>query len=81
MRPVLAFVVLSTCAGLGGCSTNPVTGREQIVALPAVQAHADIGYTLSSKARRFSAPDACDHTCRGQERHFEAQVKRLGAQL
>ena len=72
MRPFLAFAVLCICAGaLGGCSTNPVTGREQIVALPAVQAHADIGYTLSSKAQRFSSPDACDHLCRAQEREFQ----------
>jgi Zn-dependent protease with chaperone function len=81
MRPVLAFAVLCLGAGLAGCSTNPVTDREQIVALPVVQAHADIGYTLSSKAQRFSAPGACDHACRGQLRAFEAQVKRLGAQL
>jgi predicted Zn-dependent protease len=81
MRPVPAFAVLCLCTGLGGCSTNPVTGREQIVAVPAVQAHADIGYTLSSKAQRFSAPDACDHACRRQLRTFEAQVERLGAQL
>ena len=81
MRPVLAFAALTLCAGLGGCSTNPVTGREQIVAVPAVQAHADIGYTLSSKAQRFSAPGACDYACRQQLSAFEAQVKRLGAQL
>ncbi len=82
MRPVLAFVVLCASIGaLGGCSTNPVTGREQIVALPAVQTHANIGYTLSSKTQRFTAPGACDHVCRAQEREFEAQVRRLGTQL
>lgn len=82
MRPVLALATLSVLAGtLSGCSINPITGREQIVALPAVQAHADIGYTLSSKAQRFSAPDACDYACRAQERLFHAQVTRLGAEL
>ena len=66
---------------LAGCSTNPVTGRDQIVGLPAVQAHADISRVISSKAQRFSSPDACDHACRALEKHFEAQVKRIGGQL
>ena len=66
---------------LAGCSTNPVTGRDQIVGLPAVQAHADISHVISSKAQRFSSPDACDYACRTQEKLFEAQVERLGAQL
>lgn len=66
---------------LAGCSTNPVTGRDQIVGLPAAQAHADIGYAISSKAQRFASPDACDRACRIQEKHFEAQVKRLGGEL
>ncbi len=66
---------------LAGCSTNPVTGRDQIVGMPAAQAHADISRAISSRAQRFSSPDACDHACRTQEKLFEAQVERLGAQL
>lgn len=66
---------------LAGCSTNPVTGRDQIVGLPAAQVHADVSRAISSKAHRFSSPDACDHVCRAQEKHFKAQVERLGEQL
>ena len=78
--PALALPLVLAGA-LAGCSTNPVTGREQIVALPAVQAHADIARTISSKAQGFTAPGACDHVCRAQESEFEAQVMRLGRQL
>ena len=66
---------------LCGCSTNPVTGRDQIVELPAVQAHADIGFALSSGAQRLSESEPCDAACRQQDLNFDAQVKRLGAGL
>lgn len=66
---------------LAACSTNPITGRDQFVALPAVQAHADLSYAVSSKAQRFQAAEACDYACRAQEAAFHGQVKRLGSQL
>ena len=79
MKPVVASILCALM--LAGCSTNPVTGRDQIVDLPAVQAHAQIGYVFSSGAQRIAATEACDPACQAQDKHFEAQVKRLGAQL
>jgi predicted Zn-dependent protease len=66
---------------LGGCATNPITGREQMVAVPAAQAHADIGFALSSSARRISESEPCAEACAEQNRRFESQVKRMGAEL
>ena len=64
-----------------GCATNPVTGREQMVAVPAVQAHADIGFVLSSGARWLADSEPCGELCLDQSRRFESQVKRMGAEL
>ena len=68
---------------LAGCSTNPVTGREQIVAIPAAMVHADIGFALSTGAQRIGLGRPCGDACRDQEQvaKFEAQVKRLSAEL
>jgi hypothetical protein len=52
-----------------------------MVALPAVQAHADIGFTLSSSARRLGDAQPCGDECSAQLRAFEAQVKRTGEAL
>lgn len=49
--------MLAALALLPACSTNPITGRDQILPLPAVQAaHADVGFALSSGPQR-SAED------------------------
>jgi len=79
MKPPLACVLSSIL--LCGCATNPVTGRDQFVELPAVQAHADLGYAISSGARRLAVGESCEPLCRPQDDRFAAQVERLGVQL
>ncbi|MEO8204485.1 MAG: M48 family metalloprotease [Betaproteobacteria bacterium] len=66
---------------LGACATNPVTGRDQLVALPGAQAHAELRYAVGSKSMRQGLGEPCDHACRLRERDFESQVKRVGAEL
>lgn len=79
MKP--AFAVALPLAVLWGCATNPVTGRDQIVALPAVQAHADLAFALSSGAQRAAAREPCGEACRGLRLRFSTQVERIGAEL
>ncbi|MSP97517.1 MAG: hypothetical protein EXR29_09920 [Betaproteobacteria bacterium] len=74
---ILFFVV-------AGCSTNPVTGREQIFALPAVlSAHADLAFAVSTGAQRFASAQSCAEPCRDEVllALFSVQVRRLGAEL
>jgi hypothetical protein len=81
---VLASVLSSLLSSLlAGCSTNPVTGRDQFVAFPALQAHADIGYALSTGAKRIALARACDPLCTDEEllASFTSQTKRIGAEL
>ncbi len=47
-------------AGLAGCSTNPVTGRDQIVSVPAAQVHADIGFATREMAHVIARHDEED---------------------
>jgi hypothetical protein len=74
-------LALSALAFLGGCTTNPITGRGQIVSVPAAQAHAEIGFALSSGAQRLASAEPCSDICRAQDSRFVAQVERLGVQL
>ena len=77
-KSALALVALL----LAGCSTNPVTGRDQFIALPAVQAHANIGFALSAGARRM-AGQPCEAGCGDVDLlvQFSGQVQRIGADL
>src|SRR4051812_2211168 len=79
MKSAAAFVL--SLVLVCGCTTNPVTGREQMVAVPAVQAHADIGFALSSSARRIAESEPCADKCEEQNRRFDSQVKRIGIEL
>lgn len=79
MKPLLACVMFA--ALLGGCSTNPVTGRGQIVDLPAAKAYADLGYVIASRTQRVAEAESCEPSCAALDRQFEAQVERLGVQL
>src|SRR5215212_8111926 len=76
-----AAVLVSSLVLVCGCTTNPVTGREQMVAVPAVQAHADIGFALSSSARRIAESEPCADKCEDRNRRFNSQVARIGAEL
>lgn len=77
----LAFVLVAT----SGCTTNPVTGREQMVELPAVQVHADVGFALSRGARRSAEADSqldgCDAGCQALRERFRARVVEIGTSL
>ena len=70
---------------LGGCSTNPLTGRDQIVGLPAATAHADVGFALSKSAKRMAEIEAqinaCDMACQVRQRNFSDQATRIGKTL
>lgn len=79
MKATLALLLPLVLAG--GCATHPITGREQMVALPAVQTHADIGFVLSSSARRLAESEPCSDACAEQQWLFDLQVKRIGGEL
>src|SRR5437762_12111056 len=81
--PVLlkCLAMLALVALVGGCSTNPVTGRDPIVSHPAVQAYADLGFTLATGAEGMANDQYCDQSCRDQEKVFAEQVGRIGAEL
>lgn len=69
---------------LAGCSTHPITGRDQILALSAVQvAYADIDFAVSAIAQHIVAAPSCAQDCGGAEdpARFAGRVKTIGAQL
>ena len=93
-----AYLVFATTAivAIAGCTVNPITGRSQLIALPAAQAaHSDMGFNLATaQGLTLSAP------CAGMQRitraagtmpwscpdtagtgKFALQVERLGAEL
>jgi hypothetical protein len=79
--PVLAFFLCLLC----GCSTNPITGRDQLVEFPAAQVHAEAGYALSKSAKRIAETEAqiegCNAACQGRQQRFGARVARIGKTL
>jgi hypothetical protein len=69
---------------LSGCSTHPITGRDQILPLPALQAaYADVDYAFSAVARSIVVAQACAQDCTnaGGAAIFVDRVKVIGAQL
>ncbi len=69
---------------LSGCAVNPITGREQIIALPAVQAaYANVGFALSTGAQGTAESPPCAQDCGsgGDVAGFAARVKTIGTQL
>ena len=76
--------LLASAVLLSGCSTNPITGRDQILALPAAQAaYADAGFALSNTAQRIAGAQSCERDCGSVEDRdrFAARVKVIGAEL
>lgn len=76
--------LLLAVALLPACSTNPLTGREQILALPAVQAaYAEAKFAAYTVAQALVAAPACAQDCAGAEApaRFARRVERIGAQL
>lgn len=81
MRALLSLLCLAL---LGACTTNPVTGRGQIVAMPSVQlAYADMDFALASSAQRFTAAMQCAQDCEGVASSEEttARIAALGVRL
>lgn len=79
MRKSLLLLVL-----LCGCATHPITGRNQLQALPALQAaYADARFVMSTEAWRIAAPLSCDEDCGDAERRkdFVRRVAQIGAEL
>ena len=83
MKPV--FILGWVVFFLSGCSTNPITGRDQMVEFPAVQAHAQAGYALSKSAKRIAETEAqiqgCNAACQAQQKLFGARVAEIGKAL
>jgi hypothetical protein len=76
--------VLLGVALLSGCATNPVTGRNQVLALPAVQtAYADASFALSAGIQRIGPVPPCDKDCGDAEdmARFARRVTTIGARL
>ena len=79
MKRSLLLVLL-----LSGCAVHPITGRNQIQALPAVQvAYADLGFAWSTEAWRVATPLSCDQDCGDAQRRADLslRVERLGGEL
>ena len=75
---------LLACGLLSACSTNPMTGRAQILALPALQSvHADVGFELADGVRRMAAALPCEADCLRAETRTElaGRVAAIGAEL
>lgn len=83
MNPV--FVLGGVVVFLSGCSTNPITGRDQLVDFPAAQVHAEAGYALFKSAKRIAETDAqvegCNAACQALQRRFSARVAEIGRTL
>ena len=78
------FALLSGLALLSGCATHPLTGRDQILALPAVQvAHAELGFALFTGAQSLAAVQSCEQDCGSAEdlARFAGRVETIGTQL
>ena len=79
MRKSLFLVLL-----LSGCAIHPITGRNQILALPAAQAaYAEARFTLSTEVWRVAAPFSCGDDCSDADQlaHLSRRVALLGAEL
>jgi Zn-dependent protease with chaperone function len=75
---------LSVLAMLCGCATHPITGRNQILMLPAVQvAYADASLEISERARSIAAALPCEPGCGSatERAALAARVAVLGSEL
>lgn len=73
MKRAAAFVSLAL---LAGCTTHPITGREQVIALPLVQVvHADLGFALYRGAHGFVSAAPCERDCSSVEAQAEFAVR------
>ena len=78
------IALITGLAVLAGCSTHPITGRDQILGLSEVQGmYADVDYALSSVAQAITAPPACELDCGSAEyvANFTGRVTAIGTQL
>ena len=69
---------------LAGCSTHPITGRDQILALPAIQSvYSDVSFALSSGAALNGASPACGQDCGSPQElaQFAGRVAAIGTRL
>lgn len=76
--------LLLALALLPACSTHPVTGREQILALPAVQAaYAEAKFAAFTVAQSLVSAPACAQDCQRVDdpARFARRIERIGAQL
>ena len=78
------IALLLNLALLTGCSTHPITGRNQILALPGVQgAYADLDFAASAVIQRIVALPSCEQDCSSAEElaRFAGQVNTIGTPL
>lgn len=70
---------LSCLVLLSACTTHPITGRDQIMAMSSVQlAYADTEFALASSAQRIAASMACAEGC-GDPALREGDLERVRA--
>jgi Zn-dependent protease with chaperone function len=76
--------LLLAAALLPACSTHPITGREQILALPSVQAaYAEAKFAAYTVAQALVATPSCAQDCERVDdpARFARRIERIGAQL
>lgn len=81
---VLRNAFLAGLVLVSGCATHPITGRDQIVGLSAVQtAYANVGFALSTGAQGVTAWPLCIQECGGtdDQAKFRGRVEIIGAHL
>ncbi len=87
MRALLLPGCALLSALLSGCAAHPITGRNQILVLPVIQAaHAEVGFALSALgagAQRIAGASSCEADC-GKTANlaaFAGRVWAIGAKL
>jgi predicted Zn-dependent protease len=76
--------LLLVTALLPACSTNPITGREQILALPAVQAaYAEAKFAAYTVAQNLGVTPSCAPDCErvDEPARFARRIERIASQL
>jgi len=77
-------VFIAGIALLSGCATNSITGRQQILAIPSVQAaYADARFALTAGVQQVASVLPCAQDCAGGEgiAKFSRRVMDIGAKL
>jgi predicted Zn-dependent protease len=78
------IALVAGVALLSGCATHPITGRQQIIAVPSVQtAYADAHFAVTAGVQRVASVLPCVQDCggAGSVAAFSRRVTAIGAKL